>query len=167
MSYWENSGKSNDWFTPKFIFDALGARFDLDVAAPKEGPLHVPCEHWIYQNSLSAEWSGYIWMNPPFGRRNSLSEWLDKFFTHGNGIALVPDRTSAPWFQKSFPKAEKVLFMPKVKFIRPDGSLGKSPSNGTALLASGINACIDLRRAANRGLGILVNPVARMPEWDL
>lgn len=25
----------------------------------------------------------------------------------------------------------------KVKFIRPDGSLGKSPSNGTTLLASG------------------------------
>jgi hypothetical protein len=38
-------------------------------------------------------------MNPPFGGRNGLAPWLDKFFANGNGIALTPDRTSAPWWQ--------------------------------------------------------------------
>ncbi len=37
MSHWEASGESNEWYTPKYIFDALGTRFDLDVAAPHGG----------------------------------------------------------------------------------------------------------------------------------
>jgi hypothetical protein len=44
-------------------------------------------------------------MNPPFGPRNGIVPWLEKFFAHGNGIALVPDRTSAPWWQRFAPKA--------------------------------------------------------------
>jgi len=33
MSHWEAAGKSSEWYTPKYIFDALGCTFDLDVAA--------------------------------------------------------------------------------------------------------------------------------------
>jgi hypothetical protein len=29
---------SDDYWTPKWIFDALGLEFDLDVACPPEGP---------------------------------------------------------------------------------------------------------------------------------
>ena len=32
MSHWEATGKSDEWYTPKYIFDALGAEFDLDPA---------------------------------------------------------------------------------------------------------------------------------------
>ena len=34
MGVWESPGKSDEWYTPAYIFDALGAVFDLDVAAP-------------------------------------------------------------------------------------------------------------------------------------
>jgi hypothetical protein len=160
MSHWERAGNSDDWFTPKFIFDALGECFDLDVAAPKNGPKHVPCKKWLAESSLDAAWFGFIWMNPPFGGRNALIPWMEKFFQHGNGLALTPDRTSAPWFAESAHAADAMLFtFDKVKFERPDGSLGKSPSNGTTLWASGRRAELALLRAQRAGLGFAVLPM--------
>ncbi len=162
MSAWEASGQSDEWYTPAYIFDALGCRFNLDLAAPWDGPLHVPCGAWLCAEddalALAPFWHGFVWMNPPFGGRNALKPWLNKFFDHGNGIALTPDRTSAPWFRSAWARADLVLFMPKVRFIRPDGSVGKSPSTGTALWAAGEAAVSHLKRAASNGLGILALP---------
>jgi hypothetical protein len=94
-------------------------------------------------------------MNPPFGGRNGLKPWLDKFFEHGNGIALVPDRTSAPWWQNMARKADAILFVDgKVKFIKPDGSTGQSPSTGTVLVAAGMRGVQALVCADERGLGL-------------
>lgn len=138
MSIWEAIGQSDEWYTPAYIFAALGVRFDMDVAAPANGPKHVPCDDWISDGSLSKPWRGFIWMNPPFGGRNGLEPWLRRFMAHGNGIALVPDRTSAPWFQTYCTQSDAVLFVaPKIKFERPDGSIGRQPGTGTALLACG------------------------------
>jgi hypothetical protein len=160
MSHWETAGRSDLWQTPKFIFDALGCQFDLDVAAPEDGPLHVPAGDYFFHDALSESWFGFVWMNPPFGGRNSLAPWLDKFFDHGNGIALTPDRTSAPWFQAAWPRAEMAMFLPKVRFLRPDGTEGRSPSNGTTLWACGWQGVAALHRAAANGLGILARPTA-------
>lgn len=159
MSSWEEaSGKSDEWYTPRWIFDALACRFDLDVAAPQVGPLHVPAARWYWQDSLSLPWEGFVWMNPPFGGRNGLEPWLVKFFEHGNGIALTPDRTSAKWFQKWASHAAVIRFLPKVKFIRPDGTVGNHPSCGTALWAVGERATQVLRAAG--ALGWLAEPVS-------
>lgn len=152
MSEWETTGKSNDWYTPKYIFDALGCQFDVDVAAPFEGPRYVPTKHWISQDIDDPPWKGFIWMNPPFGPRNGILPWLKKFEKHGNGVSLVPDRTSAPWFQWFAPKMDAVLFLsPKVEFERPDGSIGKSPGSGTALFAKGLRGVAALRRGHRLG----------------
>lgn len=154
MSHWETSGQSDEWYTPKYIFDALGCTFDLDVAAPFDMPPHVPCDGWIYDRSLERAWVGFIWMNPPFGGRNGLEPWLTKFFAHGNGIALTPDRTSAPWWQDANRKADATLFIAgKVKFEKPGGEVGKSPSNGTTLFAAGPRATQALIAAERAGLG--------------
>ena len=138
MSAWEAAGLTDEWFTPAYIFDALGCTFDLDVASPVDGPRHVPCKQWLYAAALSSDWHGFVWMNPPYGGRNALEPWLRKFIDHSNGIALVPDRTSAPWFQSAAPVMAGVLFVsPKIKFEKPDGSLGRSPGTGSALFALG------------------------------
>ena len=149
MSNWEQAGQSDEWYTPAYIFEALAVSFDLDVAAPKWGPRHVPCKGWISQEALRCVWSGFIWMNPPFGGRNGLEPWLDRFFEHGNGIALTPDRTSAPWWQDAALRADAILFpRGKVKFERPDGSIGRSPGSGVTLWASGPKGTQALHRAA-------------------
>lgn len=164
MSHWEKSGQSDEWFTPRYVFDALGAVFDLDVAHPAYATTHVPARFFMSADSLSKIWHGFVWMNPPYGGRNSLEPWLAKFFEHGNGIALVPDRTSAPWFQDAFAKADAVLFTRKIRFLRPDGTEGKSPSNGSALMAIGPQGSVALDRAYQAGLGILAFPAERLIE---
>lgn len=156
MGYWDKPGASNDWYTPKYIFKALNCHFDLDVAHPAVEMPITPAESFISAGSLNVPWFGFVWMNPPFGGRNGIVPWLDKFFTHGNGIALTPDRTSASWWQDAAAKADAVLFISgKVKFRRPDGSLGKSPSNGTTLFASGPQALDALINASDADLGFL------------
>ena len=152
---------SDQWYTPKYVFDAMGnPRFDMDVSAPKLIPAYINARRWLWENSLETEWEGFIWMNAPYGGRNGLEPWLDQFSAHGNGIALVPDRTSAPWFQKIARKADRMLFVtPKIKFLRPNGELGKQPGNGTALLAIGERGTHCLEIAQLKGLGFLVAPV--------
>ena len=159
MGYWESSGKSDEWYTPKHVFNALGCTFDLDVAGDANAPAYcVPAPVALSGESLSQNWSGFVWMNPPFGGRNGIIPWLDKFIAHGNGIALTPDGTSAPWFQDAAASMSAILFTRKIKFLRPDGSVGRSPSNGTALMAVGNQGKAALRRAAIAGYGLLCVP---------
>jgi len=156
MGYWDTPGKSDEWFTPPRVFEALGCEFDLDVASPIYfGALHVPARKRMICGALVKPWDGFVWMNPPFGGRNGIEPWLDRFFAHGNGIALAPDRTSAPWFWAAWGKADLVLFTRKIRFLRPDGTEGISPSNGTALMAAGSVGVAALRTAAGKGFGIL------------
>lgn len=160
MASYEKQGESDEWYTPAYIFDALGTAFDLDVACPPEGPKHVPARTFYSENSLEREWEGFIWMNPPFGHQSTKRLWLRKFFDHGNGIALLPDRTSAPWWQEFAPLANAVLFVsPKVKFERPDGSVGQQPGTGTTLFACGQTATEALIRASS--LGQVFQPILR------
>lgn len=154
-------GKTDEWYTPKHVFDALGCEFDMDVASPGDYVTHwIPARLSVTERSLERDWRGFVWMNPPFGARNGLVPWLQKFFDHGNGIALVPDRTSAPWWQDYAPRADLALFIsPKLKFIGVDGLPGDSPAQGTTLLASGQRAVDALQRAARAKLGTLFRPL--------
>lgn len=96
-------------------------------------------------------------MNPPFGGRNGLVPWLRKFVEHSNGIALVPDRTSAPWWQEFDPQMDLTFFVAKkIKFI--DGRTmdrGKSPAQGTTLWSIGSQGASALRHAEASGFGVL------------
>lgn len=160
MGTWEGAGQSDEWYTPAYIFDALGCAFDLDVAAPARRT-HVPAQNFVITNSLAQRWYGFVWMNPPYGGKNGVVPWLERFFAHGNGIALVPDRTSAPWWQAAAKRSDAILFVDgKIQFERPDGSVGKQPGNGTSLLAVGSQGISALAAASARGLGFLTFPTA-------
>lgn len=149
-------GATDEWYTPPHVFNALRCAFDIDVASPgKEVTPWIPAVRFIESDSLRKAWDGFVWMNPPFGPRNGLVPWLAKFFDHGDGIALVPDRTSAPWWQEFARKADAILLTAgKLKFIGVDGLPGKSPADGTTLMAAGPQAVEVLRLAASRGLGL-------------
>lgn len=163
----QSVGATDEWYTPPEVFAALGVRFALDVATPgpfvraKLDPVTwIPAEEWISEQSLERDWgSGMVWMNPPFGARNGLVPWLLKFTAHNNGIALVPDRTSAPWFQDFAPKMGALLFTRgKIKFIDVHGRRGESPAQGTCLMALGPSAVDALLRAERAGLGFTALP---------
>jgi hypothetical protein len=155
-------GATDEWFTPPHVFEALGCQFDVDIASPgREITPWIPAKLFITSNSLSVPWRGFAWANPPFGGRNGLVPWLEKFFEHHDGVALVPDRSSAGWWQEFAPRADLILFTRgKLKFINTDGQPGMSPTQGTCLLAAGQQGVQALRRAAANGLGLLCRPEA-------
>lgn len=173
----QSVGASDEWYTPSHVFEALGALFDMDVASPGRAVTPwIPAINYVTSDGLSRPWSGYVWMNPPFGARNAIVPWLAKFFDHGNGIALTPDRTSAPWWQEFAPRADAVLFVArKIRFIAgfddPDGNFkrgdpGKSPAQGTCLMAAGPRAVEDLCRAQAAGLGFLMSALGTVAIWE-
>lgn len=149
-------GRSDDWYTPPDIFHALRLEFDLDPCSPGDG-------HWVparrcytkADDGLARDWSGVVFVNPPYGRRHGHVPWLKKFIAHGNGIAIVRAYTSAGWFHRLVPQCETLVFPAgKTKFIRPDGSVGRAPGHGVVLLGMGGQANAAL---AGSGLGIFIN----------
>ena len=167
MSLHEQSvGATDEWYTPPHVFEALGCKFDMDVASPGQCfTPWIPAREFITHGSLTRPWSGFIWMNPPFGGRSGLVPWLAQFFIHVNGIALTPDRTSAPWWQNYAPMADSILFVaPKLKFIGADGKPGRSPAQGTCLMAAGERAVDALNLAQSRRLGLIAVPSAHTQQ---
>ncbi|TDQ27666.1 DNA N-6-adenine-methyltransferase [Tenacibaculum caenipelagi] len=153
----EAQGKSNEWYTAKFIFDALDVKFDLDVASPEDRSFcNVPATRFFTNKNdgLNTGWIGFVWMNPPFGDRKTKTAWINKFIHHGNGIALFPDRTSASWWQLIADNSDAHLFTKsRISFIKPSGELGNQPANGTTLFAIGSKAIQALKNAEKNGLG--------------
>lgn len=64
----EKGGKSatTEWYTPEYIIESLGGKFDLDPCAPKTD--------WYTANrcftkdidGLSKDWEGRVFLNPPY-----------------------------------------------------------------------------------------------------
>ncbi len=158
MASWENFNENDEYYTPKYIFDALGCEFDMDVAAPVDLTyVSTPAKQFIHEDSLNFRWNGFVWMNPPYSGRNGKSVWLDKFAENNNGIALMPDRTSAPWWPVAAKKAYALLFVyEKIKFIKPDCTVEKSPGNGTTFFAHGEKGVNALYTAEHSGLGLVL-----------
>lgn len=150
-----NAGRSNEWYTPPEVFDALGLRFDLDPCSPP-----LPDADWIPadrrislpDDGLSAEWQGRVWLNPPYGRE--AGAWLRRLADHGNGIALVFARTDVRWWHATVPTADAVCFVEgRLTFLRPAGSPPAPGNSGgpSALIAWGEECAAALMRS---GLGI-------------
>lgn len=98
---------SDDYYTPKAVFDALGIRFDLDVCAPPGGVEWVPAEKYytMAEDGLTAPWWGRVWMNPPY---SNPGPWVRRFLDHGNGIAYLPFAKSG-WFDLIWREADAVV----------------------------------------------------------
>ena len=105
---------SDDYYTPKWIFDALGVKFDLDVACPPEGPLFTPAKAWYTQETdgLTSPWWGTVWMNPPFSKT---APWVDKWIKHSDGIALLPCVKETKWVRELFDSSASVLWFNDLK----------------------------------------------------
>jgi phage N-6-adenine-methyltransferase len=101
---------SDDYWTPKWIFDALGLEFDLDVASPPEGPMHTPCKAFYSQETdgLQQDWTGTVFMNPPF---SNTTPWVRKWIQHGDGVALLPCVKETKWVRELFDSNATVVWL--------------------------------------------------------
>lgn len=147
--------KSVEWYTPAWIFEALGLKFDLDPSSPHdvETPVPATTKYTVFDDGLKKPWFGRVWMNPPYGP--STGFWIRRMIDHGNGIALVFSRTDASWCQEAISRATAMLFIAgRIEFIP-----GKENSHkkgrcgaGTVMFAFGEDCAEALRRLSDRGV---------------
>lgn len=157
MASHEKPSETDEWYTPDWVFEALGIRFNLDPCNSRyDNPASRWCYHQLGEKGLETLWGdGSVWLNPPFGARNEIRVWLQKLYQHGNGIALVPNRTGADWWQDSAQEADALLFVRgKIRFLRPDASIGASPGYGNILMAYGSRMAGTLLSSAIRGIRV-------------
>ena len=112
---------TDDYYTPPFIFEALGLTFDIDVCSPPGGAPWIPAKRYlsIIDDGLITSWLGRVWMNPPYSKP---APWVSKWLSHGNGLGLVP-MAKSQWFNTLWEsEAVAAIAMPiRTKFMKPDG----------------------------------------------
>lgn len=135
--------KSGDeWYTPPEIIHTLG-KFDLDPASSIEAYNINRSANKIYtkdDDGLNREWKGRVFLNPPYSAP-LLHQFLLKMGEHNYGIALLFSKVGTKWFHDivfANASAIKILYE-RIQFIKPDGSRGKQPRNGSILVSYGEN----------------------------
>jgi hypothetical protein len=137
--YQINKEKTTDvWLTPPSLIQSLGV-FDLDPCCPNNLPWKTASKFYSLENGdegISLEWSGRVWLNPPY------SNWvvfMEKLKKHGNGIALIFARTETKgFFDHVWNDANSILFLKRrVKFVKADLSGGGASTAPSVLIAYG------------------------------
>lgn len=119
------SSASDNWATPQAFFDELNSEFDfeLDVCADD---LNAKCKRYFTkeQDGLKQEWTGTVWMNPPYGRE--IAKWMSKavqsWKSGATVVCLVPARTDTAWWHDYAIQGE-------IRFIRGRLKFGNSTNS--------------------------------------
>lgn len=139
--------ETDERFTPRWIFEALGETFDLDPASPVDLDTFVPAtkRYTREDDGLSQPWEGFVWCNPPF---SNATPWADKFIENASGLWLGPVANSA-WFVRMLRTADVVWMMRDFAFVHPTHS-GKRSSMPLAMFGYGSRAEAALVRGGGR-----------------
>jgi len=113
------------------LADALGG-FDVDPASGCENNAIAETCYTKSDDGLAQQWSGKVWLNPPFSDK---TDWYRKAVNEVNGgnattiVALAPVDTSTQWFQNWFSKATAICWLEGRDWYEASGS----PSFNTAV----------------------------------
>lgn len=139
---------SDERWTPRWVFDALGESFDTDPASPIGGGDAVPAAVKLtrLEDGLAHPWHGFVWLNPPFSQS---TPWADRFRAHGCGVWLGPI-ANARWFVDLARAADRLYLCRDIAFDHPLHA-GKRSSMPLAFVALGDRATAALDRLAGSG----------------
>lgn len=125
----------DDWQTPLHIVHSLG-RFELDPCANDAHPLRCAATGYTKaHDGLRRPWGQKrVFLNPPYGR--AARGWIERLADHGNGIALIPPRMGAAWFQRTvLETANAILFLRgRIDFIDPNTGKPQKENNADSCL---------------------------------
>ena len=116
------SSISNEWETPKELFEKLNMefKFTLDPCCTED---NKTCETYytMKDNGLTKDWGGHsVYVNPPYGRE--IGKWVKKCYDESlKGtlcVMCIPSRTDTKWFHEYiYGKAEIRFLKGRLKFI--------------------------------------------------
>ena len=115
--------QGDEWYTPKWLFDALGLVFDIDVCAPIDTTYtNVPAKKYYTSedDGLSQDWYGLVWCNPPY---SAPDKWALRMIEHGNGLLLTHIPMNAEWCSFVWQACDGIRLFQRIDFIRPNGEV--------------------------------------------
>ena len=146
-----NNSGNNEWYTPSEYIElarTVMGSIDTDPASSAKANETVKASAFFSaeQDGLALEWSGNVWLNPPYGKSliekfcNAVS---DKFESGEieQACVLVNNATETSWFQRLASCASAICF-PKgrIQFFVEDGESKKgSPLQGQSIVYMGKN----------------------------
>lgn len=146
------SDGKDEWLTPPELIMSLG-EFDLDPCAPIKRPWPTAKKHYtIEDDGLRQEWTGRVFMNPPYGNQTGI--WLAKMSIHNNGIVLIFARTETDnFFRYVWPIAKGIMFVKgRIAFYNVDGTKPKNTAGApSCLIAYGEDNANMLRNSKING----------------
>lgn len=129
----------DEWYTPRWLFDALAIKFSIDVCAP-EDLTHVTTPATKYftpaDDGLKQKWHGTIWCNPPYSEPEP---WALRCVEHGDGLLLTHIPMNAEWCAKVWDACDAIRLFQAIEFVRPDG-ITQRPGTWLQLAAFGTKA---------------------------
>jgi phage N-6-adenine-methyltransferase len=140
----QTSGKSDEHYTPDIVVQlaiaVLGA-IDLDPCSNSHENPNVPAaKHYTKSDDgLAQNWSGKVWMNPPYSGTAKWAEKLISGYKSGEiveAIALVKSATDTRWYQAldDYPCCH---WNGRLKFKNPDNKNGSAPFASTLFYLGG------------------------------
>jgi hypothetical protein len=106
---------SDDYYTPAWLFERMGLRFDLDVCAPPGGIPWIPADrhYTMADDGLASPWEGRVWMNPPY---SDCAPWAAKFIAHRNGVSLT-QMSKSKWCKSLCDSADGIVILGSLPFV--------------------------------------------------
>ncbi len=121
---------TDQWATPKDLFDELDAEFSFDLdACASEWNYKVANYFDEAADGLAQVWTGTVWCNPPYGR--VIKDWVRKAYESAKAgatvVMLIPARTDTAYWHDYVMKGEVRFLRGRVKFVSADGD-GSKPA---------------------------------------
>ena len=150
MTHVKNNTGNDEWYTQRqYILSAIAVMggIDCDPASNDIAQNTVKATTYYTKETdgLSQYWFGRVWMNPPYSSKliQPFCQRLTDLYSIcavTEFITLTNNATETKWFDSLMSVASCVcLVKGRIRFVSPDGALGKTPLQGQCFIYAGEN----------------------------